>query len=147
MKNIATGVGPVKDTVLNVASRRSLSAWQLKARNFVGAHHPLIAGIYTVLSLAAAVLLVLVVWREGAHTGNFPVLNLGVLFFMTCTILAVLELRPLLAPLRREDADLLRMSPLGDAAQAIIDKRARSGRPLRGLDMWRALNTQLYGTH
>ncbi|MFC7462282.1 hypothetical protein ACFQU0_17790 [Hydrogenophaga defluvii] len=124
-----------------LASSGVRRAWPRKASAFIGEHHPFFPVVYG--AMAAAMMLVVVSMafdaQQQGRAGYPVVLILCVMTGVWCVWVSFSQARPLLSALDTEHLNWLHEVSFGARSKAILERRAMQAKPLRGLDLWRAL--------
>lgn len=119
--------------------------WELRAVEYVTDRNPVVPVVYLAMAVSiGGVVLSSLIDRDVTSRIAYPyVMTIAALTMTVSLSMALIECKRLLSPIEAEYDQFLNEIVLYPEAQKIIESRVLHGKPVRGLDMWRALVKQL----
>lgn len=128
-----------------IGRRMDEEIWEMKALEYVSDRNPVVPVVFLAVAVSiAGVVLSSVADHETTSRIGYPyIVTIAALTMIAALSIALVECRRLLSPIQAEHDKFLNEIVLYPEAQKILEERVLRGKPVRGLDMWRALVKQL----
>lgn len=128
-----------------IGRRMDEKIWERKALEYVSDRNPVVPVVFLALAICiAGVVLSSVADRELTSRLGYPyIVTIAALTMIAALSIALVECMRLLSPIQAEHDQFLNEMELHPEALKILEERVLLGKPVRGLDMWRALVKQL----